>query len=121
MDGLWDVAPVIIVFGAAILIVKYAMDYKIKRNLIEKGLVNEKVRFLSRHANGQTDSIKWGLILVGAGVGLVGAAFLPYRYQSDEIKIGLVAMMAGLGLIIHYFIAMLASKKDTKNEDTTSG
>ncbi|MBD3382242.1 MAG: hypothetical protein GF404_08595 [candidate division Zixibacteria bacterium] len=120
MDGFWEVSPVIIVFGAAVLIVKYAMDYKVKHKLIEKGLVNEKVKFLSRHVNGHNDSIKWGLVLLGAGIGLVGVEFLPFRYQTDEIRVGMVAMFAGLGLVIHYFIATLFSKDKSEHENSAS-
>lgn len=120
MDGFWEVAPVIIVFGAAVLIVKYAMDYKVKHKLIEKGLVNEKVKFLSKHVNGHTNSVKWGLVLLGAGIGLVGVEFLPFRYQTDEIRVGMVAMFAGLGLVIHYFIATFLAKDKNEHDNTSS-
>ena len=53
-------------------------------------------------------SLKWGLLLLGAGMGLLIAFFvdinLPYRIEPVGIYFALIAMGGGLGLIGSYFV-----------------
>ncbi len=53
-------------------------------------------------------SLKWGLLLLGAGFGLLIAFFvdmnLPYRIEPVGIYFALIAMGGGLGLIGSYFV-----------------
>ena len=53
-------------------------------------------------------SLKWGLLLLGAGMGLLIAFFidmnLPYRVEPAGIYFALIAMGGGLGLIGSYFV-----------------
>lgn len=53
-------------------------------------------------------SLKWGLLLLGAGMGLLIAFFidmnLPYRVEPVGIYFALIAMGGGLGLIGSYFV-----------------
>jgi len=53
-------------------------------------------------------SLKWGLLLLGAGLGLLIAFFidmnLPYRVEPVGIYFALIAMGGGLGLIGSYFV-----------------
>ena len=53
-------------------------------------------------------SLKWGLLLLGAGMGLLIAFFidinLPYRIEPAGIYFALIAMGGGLGLIGSYFV-----------------
>ena len=53
-------------------------------------------------------SLKWGLLLLGAGLGLFIAFFidmnLPYRIEPVGIYFALIAMGGGLGLIGSYFV-----------------
>lgn len=65
-------------------------------------------------------SLKWGLLLLGAGFGLLMAFFvdmnLPYRIEPVGIYFALIAMGGGLGLIVSYFV----EKKhwyDKKNDE----
>jgi hypothetical protein len=77
-----------------------------KENLamIEKGM-NPKDK-LNRPAPFR--SLKWGLLLLGAGLGLLIAFFvdmnLPYRVEPVGIYFALIAMGGGLGLIGSYFV-----------------
>ena len=53
-------------------------------------------------------SLKWGLLLLGAGMGLLIAFFvdinLPYRVEPVGIYFALIAIGGGLGLIGSYFV-----------------
>ena len=66
-------------------------------------------------------SLKWGLLLLGAGMGLLIAFFidmnLPYRIEPAGIYFALIAMGGGLGLIGSYFV----EKKHWYDKKGTNG
>jgi len=98
-------------FIALAAIIKWGMDNKTRRLLIEKGMVDEKVKFLYGEHDRSLSSIKWGMVLIGIGLALLIGQI--YRYDlSDEATIGLMFLFAGLGFIIYYF---LAKKKMSEN------
>jgi hypothetical protein len=119
-----DLVAIIVPLGAfwlVFMIIKISLDYKTKKALIEKGQVNENIKFLAKHQNGFMSSLKWGLVLLGVGIGLMGYKFIDlgtYSRRGDEevVAFGLMALFAGIGLVVYYFIAMKMSKQD-KLED----
>ena len=78
--------------------------------MIERGM--DPRRYRPQAAPYQT--LKWGLLLLGAGIGLFLAyifdhtAFVEYRSSNEPLYISLVAVFGGLGLFISY----LAEKKE---------
>jgi hypothetical protein len=85
------------------MIVKYIIDNKTRRMLIEKGMVDEKVKYLFRNGNQPFSSMKWGMVLVGIGLALlIGQIF---RYDiSEQATMGMMFLFAGIGFIIYYFM-----------------
>ena len=88
-------------------IVKIILDYRIKRRLIDKGALDENVKFLfyNRLEQYTPTSLKWGLILIGLGLAVVVGDMFPYNYDRGEITFSLMLLFAGIGLLIYYFIA----------------
>jgi hypothetical protein len=105
MHGTEMVAAIFIPLTFCALI--FGIVYLHKREnlaMIEKGM-NPKDK-LFRPAPFR--SLKWGLLLLGAGLGLFIAFFvdmnLPYRVEPVGIYFALIAMGGGLGLIGSYFV-----------------
>lgn len=105
MHGAEVLIPITIFAGGFAMI--FGIVYlKSRENLamVEKGM-NPKDR-LNRPAPFR--SLKWGLLLLGAGLGLLIAFFvdmnLPYRIEPAGIYFALIAMGGGLGLIGSYFV-----------------
>jgi len=105
MHGAEVLIPIIMFAGGFAMI--FGIVYlKTKENLamVEKGM-NPKEK-LNRPAPFR--SLKWGLLLLGAGLGLLIAFFvdmnLPYRIEPAGIYFALIAMGGGLGLIGSYFV-----------------
>jgi len=105
MHGAEVLIPIIMFAGGFAMI--FGIVYlRTKENLamVEKGM-NPKDR-LNRPAPFR--SLKWGLLLLGAGLGLLIAFFvdmnLPYRIEPAGIYFALIAMGGGLGLIGSYFV-----------------
>ena len=86
------------------LIIKWGMDNKTRRLLIEKGMVDEKLKYLFTEPPQSLSSMKWGMVLIGIGLAL----FIGQIFSSDlteEATMGLMFLFAGLGFIIYYFMA----------------
>jgi len=105
MHGAEVLIPIIMFAGGFAMI--FGIVYlRTKENLamVEKGM-NPKDK-LNRPAPFR--SLKWGLLLLGAGFGLLIAFFvdmnLPYRVEPAGIYFALIAMGGGLGLIGSYFV-----------------
>ena len=117
MDNM-DTANLGIMCGIIVSLGFFAMIFGIfylyKRErmaMIERGM--DPRRYKPQAAPYHT--LKWGLLLVGAGVGLFLAflldrtAFDSTRYDNEAIYFALIAICGGLGL----FVSFLMEKKDT--------
>ncbi|OGC79678.1 MAG: hypothetical protein A2145_04505 [candidate division Zixibacteria bacterium RBG_16_40_9] len=106
------VASFIFVF----LVVKAFLDYRTRQKLVDKGLVDENVKYLfAEKLDSQfLSSLKWGLVLIGIGIAVFIGQFVETE-KSDEITAGAMFVFAGLALLIHYGIANRLSKKSKTN------
>jgi uncharacterized membrane protein YedE/YeeE len=112
-----DVFEMAIVFTAIVTTVKIIADWRLRTKLIEKGLVDEKVKFLYADGLGNAMvNLKWGLVLVGIGLAALIGQWFEY-YIEPESVIGLIFIFAGLGFLIYYAVA----SKQIKSERRSSG
>jgi len=95
-----------IVFFSIVAFVKILVDAKIRHKLIDKGMVDENVKYLypEKSELNVSASLKWGMVLVGIGLGFIIGQLVPSRI-SDEVTVGSMFTLAGLGLILYYLIA----------------
>jgi len=112
-----DIVPVTLFIVFAV-IVKILSDNRVRRLAIEKGVVNEDMKFLyyDRFEGKVPSSLKWGFVLIGIGLALFIGQLFPYD-MTDEITIGGMFFLAGVGLVIYYFVANRIYKK-VKAEET---
>lgn len=112
----FDAVPIVIVIVIAV-IVKIISDNRIRRLAIEKGVVNEDMKFLysDRFEGKVPSSLKWGFVLIGIGLALFIGQVVPYR-MTDEITIGGMFLFAGTGLVVYYFVANRIYKKAKQEE-----
>ncbi len=120
MSDMIPVLILIVIFYFVWAIVRTASENRIRTQLIEKGLVDEKVKhlFAKRLPGDALSSLKWGIVLTGIGLALF-IAFAIHKYVTsqfqDEITLGGMFLFAGLGLIIYYFLARKMEKSEPKD------
>ncbi len=109
----------IIAYGI-ISIINEITSYKLKKRLIEKAQVNEdfhKALAESMKAvtqgqeKGRYPSLKWGLVFLGAGVGLILTQYLVHDYYNSPLPFGLLLSSISLGFLIYYFVVRAEDKK----------
>lgn len=73
--------------------------------MIEKGHVNEDTQsiFKKNTDENRYSSLKWGLIILFAGLSLVLLEFIRYDRHSP-LPYGMFAIFVSLGFLIYYFI-----------------
>lgn len=112
MGSFWEVAPLIIFFGVVAFIVKIILEHQTRKKLIEKGMLDENVKYLyaDRPEDRILPSLKWGMILIGVGIAFFIGQLVPPDL-AEEVTIGGMFLFAGLGLILYYVIANRMVKK----------
>ncbi|OQX95371.1 hypothetical protein B6I21_05785 [candidate division KSB1 bacterium 4572_119] len=115
MQSLGELLIPLSIFLPVALIIKIISDNSIRRKLIEKGMVDENVKFLflKKQSFHPISNIRWGLVLIGIGLPFLIRQVATFDI-SDEGVIGMMLVFAGIGFVVYYFLAQktLLSKED---------
>ena len=100
--------PIFITLGAFLMVVALRyLQNKENMAMIEKGMNPEEGKRQRRQAN-PSQTLKTGLLFVGAGLGLLLAIIFTKTFQLDEdssagVFFGLISIFGGAGLLGAYF------------------
>lgn len=97
-------------------ITKALTDYYLRKKMVEKGLVGEDaVKILTKEVNevNRYSSLKWGLIILSAGIGLVLVEMFGGWYRNSSLPLGILSISISIGFLAYYFIV----KNSRKNDD----
>ena len=100
-------------FGAALyFFTKVLTDYMLKKKMIEKGYVNEDTQaiFKTHASDGRFGSLKWGLLTLSFGIGLILMDYLEVRSDSP-LPYGLLAVALSVGFLAYYALVKKELKK----------
>ena len=114
--GLRDVLMPLTILGTLgftlVYLTRTISDYILKKKMIEKGYVNEDTQAIFKKNTDENKyaSLKWGLIILFAGLSLIIMDLIDYDNRSP-LPYGLFAVSVSLGFLIYYFIV----KKELKD------
>jgi uncharacterized membrane protein YkgB len=98
-------------FVSMALILGYSLSQRHKERMamIEKGVSADQLKPKTRSwflAPSPLSSLKWGIIIIAVGLGILIGNFLREVYRVDDsVVAGMIFLLAGIALIIFYFIA----------------
>jgi hypothetical protein len=118
MEKMWEMFPLIVMFLVVPVIIKMLSDNKTRRKLIEKGLVDERVKylFMDKPKEYVSSSLKWGMVFIAIGLAVFVGQMAP-KELMEEVTIGAMFVFGGIALVIYYTIA---SKKISEQDKTRS-
>lgn len=110
-----DVFVLLIIFGSITAIVKIISDNRIRRMLIEKGDIDENIKYLftDKNAYAVPTSLKWGMVLVALGLAFLVSQFLPVRHD-EAMLFALLFIFGGAALVAYYFIGKKMLEKQNQ-------
>jgi hypothetical protein len=100
-----DLTPVLVlgvIFGSIVMLVYLNIRKKERMSLIEKGA--DASIFATKTES--SPSLKWGIFLVGLGVGLLLGYLLEALtgMRAEVAYFSMIFLFGGIGLVIYYFI-----------------
>jgi hypothetical protein len=114
MTTVWDAVIPIGLFMVVAYVIKVIVEHSTRRKLIDKGMVDENVKYLDfdKPTNQTLSALKWGMVAIGIGIAIFIGQMVQYDLR-EEVTIGCMFIFGGLALVIYYPIAnrMLAKHK----------
>ena len=108
------IALLLVILGitsAIVIIILSILNHRIKMRMIKDGHVDDNsIKILSQQNNGfKLDTLKWGIILLFGGIGLIILEYVPYNYNSP-LPFGIETVCLAVGFLVYYFIASRKNK-----------
>lgn len=108
-----DIIPAIIVaiiFICVVYWIKIISDNRVRLKLIEKGLVDEKAKYLypSKTEFQGPASLKWGIVLIAVGLACLSIVV----FQKEEVFLASIFLFPGIGLVVYYLVARALAREE---------
>ena len=110
MNDFFDVLMPVAILGSLgmslYFFTKVLTDYILKKKMIEKGFVNEESQsiFKEYKVDNRNASLKWGLIILSAGIGLIIIDAMKVSPDST-LPYGIFAVAVSIGYLVYFFMA----------------
>lgn len=122
MEGMEIVMVTLITFGfvglTTIGVIKGITNFKLRKRMIEAGLVNEEAMELLKDGSKEShfSALKWGLIFFFGGIALIAINNLDFYYDSSAAY-GIVIVATSLGFLLYFaFMRNEIKKNEVKNK-----
>lgn len=104
MNHLEPVLVVGTVFFTIAYVIETILKYRLRSRIVSSGLTDEKLikGLFSSKVDNKYSSLKWGLILLFAGIGLIVLEFVQYDYESP-LPYGVEGAFIAIGFLVYFF------------------
>ncbi len=103
------IVPVVLFIAIAGVVITYISSrHRERMSMIDKGMSSDDIKALYAREvrRSPLGSLKWGILLVMAGLAILVGNFLHDRYFVDEgVIAGMICLFVGIGLVIFYGLA----------------
>jgi len=93
-------------FAATVILVVVILNFILKMRLINSGQNNpESLKILSSTFNYKESALKWGIILLFGGIGLVVIYFIPEAALLESpLPYGIEMIFLAIGFLVYYLL-----------------
>ena len=103
-----QIAPFLVMIAILITIavcIVVITNYNLKKKVIDRGPIDDNsLRFLNKLSGLGQEMLKWGLIILFGGIGLVLLEFIPFNADSSPLPYGVEAIFIASGFLTYYFL-----------------
>lgn len=87
------------------LITKVFTEYFLRKKMVDKGLIGTEASELLRkqQSNDKYSALKWGLITLFGGIGLILLEVIPYD-ENSPLPFGILATSLSLGFLLYFIV-----------------
>ena len=94
----------IIILIVIAFIVVVISNYHLKKKILDKGPVDSNtLRIFELMNTYGSEMLKWGIVLLFGGIGLVILEFLPYD-EDSPLPYGVEAISVSIGFLVYYYM-----------------
>ncbi|WKN42368.1 DUF6249 domain-containing protein [Tunicatimonas pelagia] len=116
-DGLVGAIIVGTMFFGIVSIIKVITDYQLRRKMIQLGHVDrESIAILRKQRNNRMESLKWGLIILFAGIGFMIISF-PGIDLDSPLPFGIMAVSIAIGFLSYFAISKRMLEAENKENE----
>ncbi|MFP4093914.1 MAG: hypothetical protein ACLFUB_05490 [Cyclobacteriaceae bacterium] len=91
-----------ILFGIA-GIIRVILNHSLRKKILDRNNLDETTLRALRLEENRYAALKWGMVVLFGGIGLILLEFIPYDANSS-LPYGLEAVMISAGFLVYYFM-----------------
>ena len=96
---------IVMLIVLAVLISGY-FHYRLRKRILDASLLDDAaIRLLRQLPGAASEALKWGLLLLFGGIGLIVLAFIPYNAEESPLPYGVEAVFLSAGFLLYYGIS----------------
>jgi hypothetical protein len=114
MQNIENIISTVVVFAAFVIVIIAALNFILKMRIIKSGNQDEVyIKALSTSIEYKESSLKWGIMLLFGGIGLIIVSQLQIPDMPESpLTYGILAISLAAGFFVYYLIAV--RKKDLR-------
>jgi predicted ferric reductase len=102
-----QLAPFIVMIAILIaisIVIVVLTNYDLKKKILNKENIDDKMFLILTNLTGfGSEMLKWGIILLFGGIGLIVLEFLPYN-ENSPLPYGVMTVFVSLGFLSYYLL-----------------
>jgi len=103
-----SIAPFIVMIAIlvtiAVITIAY-LKYRLQQRMLDAGLQNDNyAKAFEKISDLKNDTLKWSILFLFSGVGLVIIHFIPTESDTSALPYGVEAISIGFGLLIYHLL-----------------
>jgi hypothetical protein len=92
------------------IVIKTLTDYYLRKKMVDKGIIGDDAgQLLQKQAENKYGALKWGLIILSGGIGLMILELIEYD-QSSTLPYGILATCLSAGFLAYFLIVQRLNK-----------
>lgn len=115
-DGIAAALIIGVIFYGIVSFVRAITDYLLRKKLIQLGHIDsQSVSILNKQRNSHLESLKWGLIILFAGLGFIIIS-IPAIDIDSPLPFGIIAVCVATGFLLYFYLAKRMLEKEPTKE-----